>query len=30
MNVELDWFERWVTRRPYEWERAPGEGEKTL
>jgi dipeptidyl aminopeptidase/acylaminoacyl peptidase len=29
MNVELEWFERWVTRRPYEWERAPGEGEKT-
>jgi dipeptidyl aminopeptidase/acylaminoacyl peptidase len=30
MNVELEWFERWVTRRPYEWERAPGEEEKTL
>ena len=29
MNVELEWFERWVTRRPYVWERAPGEGEKT-
>ncbi|MBI1873320.1 MAG: S9 family peptidase [Acidobacteria bacterium] len=25
MNVELDWFERWVTKRPYEWEKAPGE-----
>ena len=23
MNVELDWFERWVTKRPYTWETAP-------
>jgi dipeptidyl aminopeptidase/acylaminoacyl peptidase len=28
MNVELDWFERWVTKRPYEWERAPGDEER--
>ena len=27
MNVELDWFERHVTGRPYVWERAPAEGE---
>jgi len=25
-NVELDWFEKHATRRPYVWERAPGEG----
>jgi dipeptidyl aminopeptidase/acylaminoacyl peptidase len=23
MNVELDWFERWATKRPYSWEKAP-------
>lgn len=23
MNVELDWFERWATRRLYTWENAP-------
>ena len=23
INVELDWFERWVTKRPYTWETAP-------
>lgn len=22
-NVELDWFERWVMEREYEWEEAP-------
>jgi len=27
VNVELDWFERYVTKRPYTWEKAPGEGE---
>ena len=27
MNVELDWFERHVTGRPYVWERAPAKGE---
>jgi dipeptidyl aminopeptidase/acylaminoacyl peptidase len=29
-NVELDWFERWIMERDYEWERAPeagGDGE---
>jgi len=25
MNVELEWFERHVTKRPYTWETAPGE-----
>jgi hypothetical protein len=23
VNAELDWFERWVTKRPYAWETAP-------
>jgi dipeptidyl aminopeptidase/acylaminoacyl peptidase len=23
INVELDWFERWVAKRPYTWETAP-------
>ncbi len=23
VNVELDWFERWVTKRPYTWVKAP-------
>jgi len=27
MNVELDWFERYVTKRDYTWERAPGTDE---
>ncbi|KPK81314.1 MAG: hypothetical protein AMS25_07030 [Gemmatimonas sp. SM23_52] len=27
-NVELDWFERWVMERDYEWERAPGDEDK--
>jgi dipeptidyl aminopeptidase/acylaminoacyl peptidase len=25
MNVELDWFEKHVTKRPYVWEKAPGD-----
>jgi dipeptidyl aminopeptidase/acylaminoacyl peptidase len=24
-NVELDWFEKWVTKRPYTWEKVPAE-----
>jgi dipeptidyl aminopeptidase/acylaminoacyl peptidase len=24
-NAELDWFEKYVARRPYTWEKAPGE-----
>jgi dipeptidyl aminopeptidase/acylaminoacyl peptidase len=33
VNVELDWFEKWVTKRPYVWEKPPEplkekEGEK--
>ncbi len=27
MNAELGWFEKYVTGRPYTWERAPGDGE---
>jgi dipeptidyl aminopeptidase/acylaminoacyl peptidase len=27
-NVELDWFERWIMERDYEWEKAPGDEEK--
>ena len=27
MNVEVDWFERHVTGRPYVWEPAPADGE---
>ena len=23
VNAELDWFERWVTKRPYTWETVP-------
>jgi dipeptidyl aminopeptidase/acylaminoacyl peptidase len=25
MNVELEWFEKYATHRPYTWEKAPGE-----
>lgn len=25
MNVELEWFEKYVTNRPYTWEKAPAE-----
>jgi dipeptidyl aminopeptidase/acylaminoacyl peptidase len=25
VNVELAWFEQWVTKRPYTWEKAPGD-----
>ena len=25
VNVELDWFEQHVTKRPYTWEKAPGD-----
>ncbi len=28
MNAELEWFEKYVTRRPYTWETAPGEENK--
>ena len=28
-NVELDWFERWIMDRDYEWEKAPGDEEST-
>jgi dipeptidyl aminopeptidase/acylaminoacyl peptidase len=25
VNVELEWFEQWITKRPYIWEQAPEE-----
>ena len=25
--MELDWFERWVMDRTWEWEKAPGDDE---
>jgi dipeptidyl aminopeptidase/acylaminoacyl peptidase len=25
-NVQIDWFERWITAREYEWEVAPETG----
>jgi len=28
VNVELDWFEKYVTTRPYAWEKAPAAAEK--
>ena len=28
VNVELDWFEKYVTKRAYTWETAPGEDRK--
>jgi dipeptidyl aminopeptidase/acylaminoacyl peptidase len=28
-NAELDWFEKYVTKRPYTWERAPGDATKS-
>jgi len=27
MNVELDWFEKYATKRPYTWEKVPGDSE---
>jgi len=29
VNVELDWFERWVMEREYVWEKAPSEEEES-
>ncbi len=29
MNAELEWFEKYATRRPYTWEKAPGERDRT-
>jgi hypothetical protein len=33
LQIEMEWFEKWVHNRPYVWERAPGddkrEGSKT-
>jgi len=29
MNVELEWFERYAMKRPYTWEKPPGEEGKT-
>jgi dipeptidyl aminopeptidase/acylaminoacyl peptidase len=30
MNVELEWFEKYATGRPYVWEKAPGEDKKAI
>ncbi len=27
MNIELEWFEKYATKRPYTWEKAPAEAE---
>jgi dipeptidyl aminopeptidase/acylaminoacyl peptidase len=29
MNVELEWFEKYATKRPYTWEQAPQDSAKT-
>lgn len=29
MNAEIEWFEKYATNRPYEWEKAPGEDAKS-
>jgi dipeptidyl aminopeptidase/acylaminoacyl peptidase len=29
-NAELEWFERYVMDRKYNWERAPGDGAATV
>jgi hypothetical protein len=28
LQVEMEWFEKWVHNRTYEWERAPGHEQK--
>ena len=28
MNAEIEWFEKYATKRPYTWEKAPGEDKK--
>jgi hypothetical protein len=28
MNIELEWFEKWATKRPYVREIAPGDEKK--
>jgi dipeptidyl aminopeptidase/acylaminoacyl peptidase len=28
LNAEIEWFEKYATRRPYTWEKAPGEDKK--
>ena len=28
MNVEIEWFEKYATKRPFTWEKAPGEDKK--
>ena len=28
INAEIDWFERYATKRPFVWEKAPGEESK--
>lgn len=29
MNVELEWFEKYATKRPYTWERAPADADRS-
>jgi len=28
LNVEIEWFEKYATKRPFNWEKAPGEDKK--
>jgi dipeptidyl aminopeptidase/acylaminoacyl peptidase len=30
VNAEIDWFEKYATKRPFTWEKAPGEDKKDL
>ena len=30
MNVEIEWFEKYATKRPFTWEKAPGDEKKDL
>jgi hypothetical protein len=28
LNAEIEWFEKYATRRPFTWEKAPGDDKK--
>jgi dipeptidyl aminopeptidase/acylaminoacyl peptidase len=30
LNVEIEWFEKYATKRPFSWEKAPGDEKKDL
>ena len=30
LNVEIEWFEKYATKRPFTWEKAPGEDAKDV